>query len=463
MITAILVACALGATPDVLHEFEAWLVEQPGGMGDPTQRRAWIDRFATADTRGMPGRSLERLGDLYMADGAPLDAMLAYRAACTATGAPSASSASKFGMAALAAGSPRDAAEALQYFDAAGGNVGTPGTADTTDWALGEFRAIAPTLVLDAAIQRLRNSLPRSPGDADGASDAWNDAMASGRMEFDAASARLAGLMNLLDAWDMPPGAVVDFDPMGLAKAGLAVTDLDPGNSTGVGAVGGALRAATLRGNESRIIEIAELAAADVTPLGSNNAELNELNRAASRLATKDSPIAQRISRRLYELSIAAEEHRHPDAFRTMSNWQMSLLGVARQCMAEGDVAGAKDALARLKTARLEGYVLSSLAEAEDELRSLEADDAPEPPPEPAHAAAPAPREDAAVHSHSEVPTEPNPRAPQPRESPASTHARAPAAVGSSRGLTWPIVSAVAVLCIALAWLRRARSGPMGA
>jgi len=131
--------------------------------------------------------------------------------------------------------------------------------------------------------------------------------------------------------------------------------------------------------------------------------------------------------------------------------------------MAEGDVAGAKDALARLKTARLEGYVLSSLAEAEDELRSLEADDAPEPPPEPAHAAAPAPREDAAVHSHSEVPTEPNPRAPQPHESPASTHPRAPAAVGSSRGLTWPIVSAVAVLCIALAWLRRARSGPMGA
>jgi hypothetical protein len=278
-------------------------------------------------------------------------------------------------------------------------------------------------------------------------------------MDRDSAGAHLASLIGALNAWGIePPGTLVDFDPLGLAWAGLALTTLDPANSVGVGAIGGALRAASLSGDLSAILEIAELAAS-VGP-APNNAALNELYFAAGRMLLVDSLESKVIGKRLLELSIAAEERAHPDTFQTMSSWQMSLLRLANHFIEVGDIDGAKEAILRLKTAKLEGFVLSSLSSTEENLTLLEANEAPDPQPATNPAAStqlPAPQAETA--SLPEVSSAPSlqvqlantPTEPTPVQE-ASTNAR---------GIALTLFVVVAVAAILGGWIRRPGSSPL--
>ena len=161
MITALLLSCALAVVPDVVSDFDTWMTSQHNELQQPAVRQDWIDRFNAVDPRRMSARAFEQLGDLYNWDDA-INAMAAYRMACTATGGLTAPIAAKFGMAARTAGSPRDAADALRYFAAAGGNAELGGNGELADLAIAQFRTAAPTLVLDAAIKGLQDGTART-------------------------------------------------------------------------------------------------------------------------------------------------------------------------------------------------------------------------------------------------------------------------------------------------------------
>ncbi len=458
MITALLLSCALAVVPDVVSDFDTWMTSQHNELQQPAVRQDWIDRFNAVDPRRMSARAFEQLGDLYNWDDA-INAMAAYRMACTATGGLTAPIAAKFGMAARTAGSPRDAADALRYFAAAGGNAELGGNGELADLAIAQFRTAAPTLVLDAAIKGLQDGTARTRADADAAIADWREAMAAGSMDRDSAGAHLASLIGALNAWGIEaPGTLVDFDPLGLAWAGLALTTLDPANSVGVGAIGGALRAASLSGDPSAILEIAELAAS-VGP-APNNAALNELYFAAGRMLLVDSLESKVIGKRLLELSIAAEERGHPDTFQTMSSWQMSLLRLANHFIEVGDIDGAKEAILRLKTAKLEGFVLSSLSSTEETLTLLEANEAPDPQPATNPAAStqlPAPpAETASLPEVSSAPTLQVQFANAPTE-PTSVQE----ASTNARGIALTLFVVVAVAAILGGWIRRPGSSQL--
>lgn len=463
MLIALLLSCALSAAPDVLSDFEIWNLTQQMGTEDPTERHQWIERFNGVDPRLMTARGFEVLGDLYSRDNAPLDAVAAYRMACTTSGGLSAWNVSKYGMQALNAGSPRDAADALRFFDAAGGNAEIDNLSELQNFAVAQFRGHQSTLVLDAAIQGLRDGTFRSRADARAVADAaiahWNEAMAAGSMDLASAESHLVSLMSVLEAWENNK-FTADFDPIGLARAGLELTALDPANSVGVGAIGGALQTASLRG-DSRLLEIAELAAADAYP-SVNHSVVANLSSAANRMMGSGTPDAMRLRKRLLELSVAAEERFHPDTFKTMSGWQESLLKLAQCAYELGDIATAKEAIRLLKTAPLEGYVLENLPGFEKFMASREGDEideALEPQPQPATAKAPdqllvVPRAEAPVLT--ELPSEP-PILTQRADGSAEL-APVRAASITSREIGISIFAALALLAIAVAWFRLSKS-----
>lgn len=469
MLIAIVLSCSIAATTDVLGDFDRWIASRPDGMLDPVARGGWIDRFIAADPRTLPARGLERLGDLYMSDGEPFDAITAYRAACSASGGASVHAAAKLGFAALEAGSPRDAADAVRFFEAAGGNHAPGGPDDPAGTLVSQFREASGTLAIDAAIRGLREGTVGTREYADAAIAEWNEALAGGRMDPRSAADRLAALVGGLHAWGTePPEALVPFDPLSLAKAAVALGSIDPGSDVGVGAMAGAIRAASLGGDAATILDVATLAAATAGP-AQNNAMLNELRAAAARATSADGDSSGRLERRLLELAIASEERLHPNDFGRMYNWQLSLLQLANRCVADGDAAGAQVAIGRLRAQGVDGVVASMLAEAEANLSDLLVDQPPVRIPE-EKAAAPAER---AAHGQPDDGREPAPAdAPARGDAPPPTAARAaapadptPAAEGGAtrpRGIGIPILAVLTALALGVAWRWRPGPGAIG-
>ncbi len=165
MYTAILILCAgfIAGSPDVLDEHEAWAFANPFQQNDPTMRRQWIDRFLAADQNPLPPRALDRLGDLYVANGNHAEALDAYRQVCIAGNWQGIHELVQFAYAARDAGVPNDAAYALQMMHLAGGTADLGGIAGEMElMTLSQFLDAAPTLVLDARIQEYHNGAPLS-------------------------------------------------------------------------------------------------------------------------------------------------------------------------------------------------------------------------------------------------------------------------------------------------------------